>query len=127
MSPAFRGATSGIVQEMLHGIKAFWEHHREEVTLALTIFIVSLLSFSLGRLSLSGGGFMSPAGGSVQTASAIEAARPLEGAFIALKTGSKYYPRACAAAERIPEGDRAYFDSAAAAEASGYQRTAQCP
>jgi hypothetical protein len=111
---------------MLGGIKAWWAHHREEATLALTILIVSFLSFSLGRLSVTGGGMVSTGEELSQTANALSALSVETEAFVALKTGSKYYPRACAAAERIPEGDRVYFDSEVAAEASGYQKTANC-
>ncbi|MEK9177402.1 MAG: hypothetical protein AAB923_03855, partial [Patescibacteria group bacterium] len=46
-----------MLRDFTNRIKAFFGNHREKVTLALTIAIVSFLSFSLGRLSADEGAF----------------------------------------------------------------------
>lgn len=47
-------------------------------------------------------------------------------AVVVSKNGSKYYPKGCKAADRIPAQVRVYFASAAAAEAAGYTKATTC-
>ncbi len=48
------------------------------------------------------------------------------GAFIASRTGTKYYPADCGSVSRIKEENRVYFDTEQAAIDKGYERTDAC-
>ncbi len=48
------------------------------------------------------------------------------GAYVASKSGKKYYPVACASANRIKDANKVYFQTAAAAVAAGYGAAANC-
>lgn len=50
----------------------------------------------------------------------------VSGQVIASKNGTRYYPQGCPGAERISEANKVWFSSAAAAEAAGYARAANC-
>lgn len=54
------------------------------------------------------------------TAETTEQSAATEGAFVASKTGKKYYAVDTAAAKKIAEANRVYFASEAEAEAAGY-------
>ena len=47
-------------------------------------------------------------------------------AFVASKTGKKYYPAGCAGINRIKPENRVYFSSEKDAQEKGYTRTATC-
>ena len=51
---------------------------------------------------------------------------PTEGGVVASKNGTKYYLPTCAGAQRISEGNKVWFTSAAAATAAGYAPAANC-
>lgn len=51
---------------------------------------------------------------------------PSAGAFVASRSGTKYYPPSCAAAKRIKETNRVWFATAAEAEAAGYEASTAC-
>lgn len=49
-----------------------------------------------------------------------------EGAVVASKNGTRYYPKSCGAAKRIKPEFLLAFSSATAAEEAGYTRSTQC-
>lgn len=55
------------------------------------------------------------------------AARPLEGEFVASRSGTRYHALSCPGAKQIKEENKIFFASALAAEAAGYKRAANCP
>ena len=48
------------------------------------------------------------------------------GAFVASKTGKKYYPLACSGAKRIKDANKIFFQTAAEAQAAGLSLGAGC-
>lgn len=93
------------------------------------ILSASSASFGLGYLA----GENASGQGSVSIevtgpAPAASAALPeAAGAYVASKNGSKYYLSTCAAASRISDANKVWFDSAGAASAAGYAPAANCP
>lgn len=107
-------------------------HKLEPLLLPLIVVLVGLTSFGLGRLSAGGGAgaprliINAPLAPAVsQTASAASAQQG--GAYVASKSGSKYYLTGCSGANRIKEENKVYFDSVDQAKAAGYEPAANCP
>lgn len=50
-----------------------------------------------------------------------------EGEFVASRSGTRYHLETCPGAKQIKEENKVFFASAAAAEAAGYKRAANCP
>ncbi|MES2226130.1 MAG: Ada metal-binding domain-containing protein [Patescibacteria group bacterium] len=61
-----------------------------------------------------------------QPAAAAAATTVMDGAYVASKTGTKYYPRACGTVKRIKNENRVWFATREEAEAAGYQPAANC-
>ena len=116
---------------------------------AAIIFLVALLAFGLGRLSViytGDGGFKieypqqsaaavlsqnaqpgtqnAGANESDVTSSMLQV--PSSGGYVASKTGSKYHLPWCAGAQSIKEENKIYFATKAEAEARGYTPAANC-
>jgi hypothetical protein len=53
-------------------------------------------------------------------------AAAVQGAFLASKSGTKYYPSWCKSASRIKESNRVWFDSEAEAAQAGYGKASTC-
>ncbi len=50
----------------------------------------------------------------------------VQGAFLASRNGTKFYPADCSYADRIGDANRVWFATEAEATAAGYERSAQC-
>lgn len=107
----------------------------EPLIVPALVALVGLSCFGLGRLSVSGAGeprlvihqpaVQVAAVGNVPAASAQ--APKGQGAYVASKSGTKYYLPSCGGASRIKEENKVWFSSAAEAEAQGYGPAANCP
>ncbi|OGC88219.1 hypothetical protein A3D70_02605 [Candidatus Adlerbacteria bacterium RIFCSPHIGHO2_02_FULL_54_18] len=97
--------------------------------LPIVLVLVGLGAFGLGRLSVAGEErprLIINNAPSTQTAAA--AAFPKgQGAYVASKSGTKYYLPSCSAATRIKEENKVWFDSIEEAQAVGYEPAANCP
>lgn len=126
---------------MGHRIAGILAKHKgllEAWAVPAAIVLVGLSAFGLGRLSVMGeegprllvklpDGTEEPAAVYAATQAPATPQAPLTaGAYVASKSGSKYYPQGCSAASRIKEANKVYFDTAASAEAAGYQPAANC-
>ncbi len=60
-----------------------------------------------------------------QTSDSVTADTP-RGAFVASRSGKKYYPVDCGSANRIKSENKVYFDTEEEAEARGLTRTETC-
>ena len=49
-----------------------------------------------------------------------------EEAFVASRSGKKYYPSNCGSANRIKPENKIYFDTESEAETKGFTRTETC-
>lgn len=111
--------------------------------LGAILILVGATAFGLGRLStLQGerqGLLIRLPDGTTQSAAAYQASAPAAaaaapaqaaaetGAFVASKSGSKYYLASCSGASRIKEENKVWFATAAEAAAAGYAPASNCP
>jgi len=116
---------------------------------AAIIFLVALLAFGLGRLSIiyseegefkieypqqSAAAALSQnaqlethsAGAKESDVVSSTLQIPLAGGYVASKTGSKYHLPWCAGAQSIKEENKIYFATKAEAEARGYTPAGNC-
>lgn len=114
----------------------------EPYLVAAIVILVGLGAFGLGRLST--GPRQAPelrilypealaaeplanAAAIANAAKAPQAPAAGQGAYVASKSGTKYYPAACSAASRIKQENRVYFVSKEEAVAAGYGPASNCP
>lgn len=119
-----------------------------EVLLAILLVVVALVSFVLGRLSVSEQGVAvtsaipthnpNPAlphlttASSTATSSGIEnvaeaiESTPREAGYVASKNGTKYHLPWCGSANQIKEENKIWFATKAEAEKAGYTPAANC-
>lgn len=124
--------------ERISELVAKYKGHAAEWILSILLVLTGLTAFGLGRLSAMGEEgarlLIRLPDGTTQTAAAYQsAAAPAEpgaaaraGAYVASKSGSKYYPSTCAGAARIKEENKIWFATVADAESAGYTAAANC-
>jgi len=100
--------------------------------LPVVVVLIGVTAFGLGRLSTQNApqphaAQAAPQGGAAQSAAALAAPGAQGGPYVASKSGSKYYLATCAAAGRISDANKVYFQSAAQAQAAGYEPASNCP
>ena len=125
-------------------IKVFLEENKSDLFLAALVFLVSIASFGLGRLSA-----IWPASESITieepgATGFAAAARPIEQLspapspasitaptgsrnFVASQKGSSYHLPNCPGAKQIKEENRVWFETVDAARAAGYRPAGNCP
>lgn len=118
---------------------------------AFLLILVGIISFGLGRQSVTGGlstqqaavdgadfastevapgGFFTeaPASSRAVVASSSVSVPVVPGqAVVGSKTGSKYHLPTCPGAKQIKEENKVFFESVALARAAGYTPAANCP
>jgi len=117
---------------------------------AILLVLVGILSFGLGRLSVSVP--IPQSGNSVKNVQLLATSSPLLlrplatstvnvaaavltvppearvlGPYVASKSGAKYYLTTCSGAKRIKDENRVYFATAHDALAAGYEPASTCP
>jgi hypothetical protein len=126
---------------MLSGIGSFVEEWREELFLVLVLLLIACVSFLLGRLSVSpseGGEFTiasTPVPAeelhAVLTASttplAEEGTSSAPTSIVGNKNSKIFHLATCPGARNMSEGNKIYFESAAAAVAAGFRPAGNCP
>jgi hypothetical protein len=124
---------------VLNRIAEIMSRHKgllKEWLLPTIVVLVGLTAFGLGRLSVIGEQgprlLIRLPDGTTQTAAAYAAAAPAKapltnGAYVASKSGTKYYSPSCPGAARIKEENKVWFMTVADAEAAGYTAAANCP
>lgn len=122
----------------------------EEVLLATLIVVVSLISFALGRFSVSSVGASTSQNATVSeakesmppldeekaftaqksTKSDVKENVPMgvvpEGGYVASKNGTKYHLPWCGGAKQIKEENKVFFKTKEEAEAAGYTPASNC-
>lgn len=97
----------------------------------LSITLLTLMSFGLGRISAN----THPEPVTIQGAlerpelsqeSVGNSQAALLGSFVASKNGKKYYPLSCGGAKRIKEENKIYFATTEEAERAGYGKALNC-
>lgn len=138
---------------MLDNLKQFIKSNESELMLALGVILVSLISFSVGRLSAPGFDKqpigmerLAPSSGQQATLNPLDFARDksafnniidddalqvlqerMDGAYVASKNSTKYHLPDCSGAKRIADHNKIWFNSKEEAESLGYTPAANCP
>ena len=101
----------------------------EPYILPVILILIGLTAFGLGRLSTAGeqGPRLIINNAPILTQTAAVAASKDKGAYVASKSGTKYYLPSCSGVSKIKEENRVWFSSVARAQAAGYTAAANCP
>ncbi len=112
----------------------FWQKCKGEWFLGLTLVLVALLAFGLGRYSI-----LKPKKTPIKiqamesvdkttiTNNKTTTQNNLTGQVVASKQGSKYYLPTCSGVKRIKPENLISFSGVAEAKAAGYEPAANCP
>ena len=121
---------------MFSYVKEFVRTHEADIVLVIGVFLVSLISFGLGRLSLAKsehtpikieevGSVCKPMEMSTTTTH-TNSLQQDDAQLVASRNGSKYYFPWCAGVSRIKEANKVTFASEVEAQAAGYELAANC-
>lgn len=133
-----------MLTDFLNKIKAFLFENQRDLYLAALVFLMSVASFGLGRLSaiwpekepirfdqvgevdrsasgLDQNVFTERSGSSVLSLSSVG------GNFVASRNGSSYHLPDCPGAKQIKEENKILFQSEAEAKTAGYKPAGNCP
>ena len=122
----------------------------DTVYIAVLLFVVGVVSFGLGRMSvvevanqdnnpskiqlMASSSILVPQPSPLitppvasQGAAVIVAPVTLGGPYVGSKSGTKYYLETCSGVKRIKEVNKIYFSSVQDARAAGYTPAANCP
>lgn len=104
----------------------------ERYILPVMLVLVGLTAFGLGRLSTVGeqGPRLIINNAPLQQSStqvAAVVASQSSGAYVASKSGTKYYLPSCSGVSKIKEENKVWFATVAQAQAAGYTAAANCP
>lgn len=132
-----------MLSDRLLKVKTWVISNRQDLAIAVLIFLVGLASFGLGRLSMMWQK-KEPITITNQEASIVNygTARNIEdivrnpysspvipssrGKYVASKNGTAYHYPWCAGAQRIKESNKILFDTKEAAEKAGYKPAGNC-
>jgi len=106
-------------------IKNLAEDILSEWGILILVFLLSIASFGLGRLSALESARPPVSVSKAQVASDSNAIAP-GGQVVASKSGSAYYYPWCGGAGRISEQNKVWFKSEAAAKKAGYAPAKNC-
>ncbi len=134
-----------MIQDRIKKVKEWFLPKEDEIILVITIVLVALIGFGLGRLSvLKENKFPIRIQEPIQEANIISAVRtpsvPLVGGgdlsaqagakkaalLVGSKNSSVYHFPWCSGAQRIKEENKIYFSSKEEAEKAGYKPAANC-
>lgn len=129
-----------MLTDFLNKIKAFLQENQRDLYLAALVFLTSVGSFGLGRLSA-----IWPEKEPIQIVNDETRMTNVEtgslspsldishssftagGAFVASRNGSSYHLPDCPGAKQIKDENRLWFQTAEAARAAGYKPAGNCP
>ncbi len=130
------------IQEIQEKFKGFWNN--TEYLLTILIVCVSLSSFWLGRVSVkeqaenvpkmqsatvvTGGSNTesNDTGKAENGVTEVKSGTPVEGGYVASKSGTKYHLPWCGSAKQIKEENKIWFATKEEAEKAGYTPASNC-
>ena len=133
-----------MLTDLLDRIKAFLRENQRDLYLAVLVFLMSVASFGLGRLSaiwpekepirienlessmqnLENSSIAQP---TQLLNSRFQILDSTQGSFVASKNGSSYHRPDCPGAKQIKDENKLWFKSREAAAAAGYKPAGNCP
>jgi len=113
------------IPEIGQRIKNGLEDVLAEWGVLLLVFLLSLASFGLGRLSALESG-RPPVTVSEAQAASVARAMAVGGQVVAARTGKAYYFPWCGGADRIAAQNKVWFSSEQAAKKAGYAPAKNC-
>ena len=136
-----------MIAEQARKIKAWVAGSKADILVGIVIVLISIISFGLGRLSISwaprppmsilgpdgsaanpsSAGIPKASGGKPQTASISAPTGSQDGGFVASKSGSAYHLPECPGAKQIKNENKIYFKTKEDAEHAGYHPAGNCP
>lgn len=135
-----------MLTDLLNKIKSFLKANQRDLYLAALVFLVSMASFGLGRLSavwpVKEPIRIDQIGETGQSASGLGEGVPADsftkrsdspispvssGEYVASRNGSSYHLPTCSGAKQIKEENKIWFASEEAARAAGYKPAGNCP
>ena len=137
-----------MLTDFLEKLKAFLKENQRDLYLAALVFLMSVGSFGLGRLSViwpekqpiridqtgeidqSAFGLdevASPNNFTKRSASPNSTISSSQGNYVASKNGSSYHRPDCPGAKQIKEENRIVFQTAEEARSAGYKPAGNCP
>lgn len=130
-----------MLTDLLAKIKIFWREHHRDLFLAALVFLMSMASFGLGRLSAiwptqepiaieepkDEGQKRNGATAAIAVPSSFGLGPSAAGSYVASKNGSSYHRPDCPGAKQIKEENRLWFQTAEDARRAGYQPAGNCP
>lgn len=132
-----------MVRECLEKVKEWTSEHRADLFTAAVIFLASMASFGLGRLSVIWpekepirileegkeitGQVSTPQESRSPKAQTAAVAGAASGKYVASKSGTAYHLPNCPGAAKIKESNKVWFQTREEAEERGYKPAANCP
>lgn len=116
------------IKDILQKIKPY--DVREDIFIVLTIILIGLAGFGLGKLSVLEKGrelvAIKPVTPAITESSSPVVGKDPQGLVLASKNGTKYYFSWCSGASRITEANKIWFNSYAEAQKAGFTPAANC-
>ena len=110
---------------------------KEDIFIVLTIILIGLAGFGLGKLSalekgqarvaIKPANFAATGSSFVASSSSSAPAEGSPGLLVASQNGTKYHFPWCAGVAQIAEKNKIWFNSYEAAQAAGYTAASNCP
>lgn len=124
-----------ILNEYLQKVKTWFKENKSDILIAVFIFLISLASFGLGRLSI-----LWPekepvtiTSDELRTMNApdqkekVNSSLTVKVLYVASKSGTSYHYPWCAGALKIKEENKIWFQTKGEAESRGYKPAGNCP
>ncbi len=127
-----------MIKHFVSKIKTFVNERRKMLLMALFVFMISLISFGLGRLSIVAQPESLVIENGVPTLSDVEKIMTTGGAqsiglptaqngnFVASKNSTYYYLPTCATVKRIKDENKVWFQTEQEAQSLGFTRGSGC-
>ena len=133
-----------MLTDLLHKIKSFLKENQRDLYLTSLVFLMSVTSFGLGRLSAiwpeKEAIRIENLESSIQKLKDSEVAQPAQildsrfqildsarGNFVASRNGSSYHLLSCPGAKQIKEENKIWFQTEEEARKAGYKPAGNCP
>lgn len=130
-----------MIQEYAKKVKDWFETNKLDIYLAIFIFLVGLIGFGLGRISIlwipkkaititsesTQPDQKNPNSSEKSSSTAINKTASILGKFVASKSGTAYHFPWCPGALKIKEGNKVWFQTKEEAETQGYKPAGNCP